>query len=170
MKLVRIIMIKLLLNVCTCLHSNCHDFCQNIYLHVISTTFETRLPRYSLRFSLERLKLCQVTGKIQSLWIFCQNKFLKLCRKDNLCQSQEAFKLLLIKINFTFSGGQKSRIFWSSWNLLRSQFWNLEHFFSSPEHKVLKVSYCDHPVSGVRRQSSVVRRVSSTIHSKHISS
>ena len=42
--------------------------------------------------------------------------------------------------------------------------------FSSPEHKVLKVSYCDHPVSGVRRQSSVVRRVSSTIHSKHISS
>ena len=26
MKLVRIIMIKLLLNVCTCLHSNCHDF------------------------------------------------------------------------------------------------------------------------------------------------
>ena len=28
--------------------------------------------------------------------------------------------------------------------------------FSSPEHKVLKVSYCDHPVSGVRRQSSVV--------------
>ena len=30
--------------------------------------------------------------------------------------------------------------------------------FSSPEHKVLKVSYCDHPVSGVRRQSSVVRR------------
>ena len=42
--------------------------------------------------------------------------------------------------------------------------------FSSPEHKVLKVSYCDHPVSGVRRQSSVVRRVSSTIHLKHISS
>ena len=30
--------------------------------------------------------------------------------------------------------------------------------FSSPEHKVLKVSYCDHPVSGVRRQSSVVCR------------
>ena len=28
--------------------------------------------------------------------------------------------------------------------------------FSSPEHKVLKVSYCDHPVSGVRRQSCVV--------------
>ena len=36
-------------------------------------------------------------------------------------------------------------------------------FISSPEHKVLKVSYCDHPVS-------VVRRVSSTIHLKHISS
>ena len=47
-KLVRIIMIKLLLNVCTGLHSNCIYFCQNIYLHVISTNFETRLPRYSL--------------------------------------------------------------------------------------------------------------------------
>ena len=32
------------------------------------------------------------------------------------------------------------------------------NIFSSPEHKVLKVSYCDHPVSGVRRQSSVVCR------------
>ena len=29
-------------------------------------------------------------------------------------------------------------------------------FFSSPEHKVLKVSYCDQPVSVVRRQSCVV--------------
>ena len=45
-----------------------------------------------------------------------------------------------------------------------------KYIFSSPEHKVLKVSYCDHPVSGVRRQSSVVHRVSSTIHSKYISS
>ena len=44
------------------------------------------------------------------------------------------------------------------------------YFFSSPEHKVLKVSYFDHPVSGVRRQASVVRRGSSTIHLKHISS
>ena len=47
---------------------------------------------------------------------------------------------------------------------------NFPFIFSSPEHKVLKVSYCDHPVSGARRQSSVVRRVSSTIHSKYISS
>ena len=30
--------------------------------------------------------------------------------------------------------------------------------FSSLKHKVLKVSYCDHPVSGVRRPSSVVCR------------
>ena len=37
-------------------------------------------------------------------------------------------------------------------------------FFSSPEHKVLKVSYCDHPVSGVRRQSSVVRRPSCVVN------
>ena len=36
--------------------------------------------------------------------------------------------------------------------------------FSSPEHKVLKVSYCDHPVSGVRRQSSVVRRPSCVVN------
>ena len=28
--------------------------------------------------------------------------------------------------------------------------------FSSPEHNVLRVSYCDRPVSGVRRASSVV--------------
>ena len=42
----------------------------------------------------------------------------------------------------------------------------LEKFclFSSPEHKVLKVSYCDHPVSGVRRQSSVVRRPSCVVN------
>ena len=48
MKLARIIMVKLLLNVCTCLHSNGLEICQIIYLHVISTNFETRLPRYSL--------------------------------------------------------------------------------------------------------------------------
>ena len=36
--------------------------------------------------------------------------------------------------------------------------------FSSPEHRVLKVSYCDHPVSGVRRQSSVVRRPSCVVN------
>ena len=35
--------------------------------------------------------------------------------------------------------------------------------FSSPEHKVLKVSYCDHPVSGVRRQSSIISRLSSVV-------
>ena len=28
--------------------------------------------------------------------------------------------------------------------------------FSSPEHEVLRVSYCDHAVSVVRRESSVV--------------
>ena len=34
--------------------------------------------------------------------------------------------------------------------------------FSSPEHKVLRVSYCDRPLSVVRRRaSSVVRRASS---------
>ena len=29
-------------------------------------------------------------------------------------------------------------------------------FFSSPEHEVLMVSYCDRAVSGIRRASSVV--------------
>jgi len=34
--------------------------------------------------------------------------------------------------------------------------------FSSPEHKVLRVSYCDRPLSVVRRcASSVIRRASS---------
>ena len=32
------------------------------------------------------------------------------------------------------------------------------YHFSSPEHNVLGVSYCDRPVSGVRRPSCVVRR------------
>ena len=54
---------------------------------------------------------------------------LKLCQMDNLCQSWGKLKLLLMKINFTFSGGQKLRIFGRSWNFLTSQFWNLEHFF-----------------------------------------
>ena len=35
---------------------------------------------------------------------------------------------------------------------------------SSPEHKVLMVSYCDSAVSGVRRPASVVRRPSSTFY------
>ena len=54
---------------------------------------------------------------------------LKLCQIDNLCQSWGKKKLLLKKINFTFSGGQKLPIFRRSWNWLRSQFWNLEQFF-----------------------------------------
>ena len=32
-------------------------------------------------------------------------------------------------------------------------------FFSSPEHEVLKVSYCDRPVSGVCRASFVVNNL-----------
>ena len=47
---------------------------------------------------------------------------------DYLCQSRETLKRLLIKINFTFFT-QKLRIFWNCWNLLRSQFLNLEQFF-----------------------------------------
>ena len=35
---------------------------------------------------------------------FVRTIFLKLCQRDNLLQSRETLKLLLIKINFTFSG------------------------------------------------------------------
>ena len=31
-----------------------------------------------------------------------------------------------------------------------------QEFFSSPEHKVFKVSYCDHPVPIMRRLSSII--------------
>ena len=43
-------------------------------------------------------------------------------------------------------------------------------FVSSPEHKVLMVSFCDRPMSGVRRPSCVVRRPSCVVHNlfKHL--
>ena len=43
-------------------------------------------------------------------------------------------------------------------------------FFSSPEHKVLIVSFSGRPMSGVRRASSVVRRPSCVVHNffKHL--
>ena len=129
MKLVRIIMIKLLLNVYTCLHSNGLDFCQIIYLHVRSTNFETRLPRYNFSIFWRSWNFVMLLIWSNHYESFVGTIFLKLCQKDNLCQSGETLKLLLIQIKFTFSGGQKLRIFWSSWNLLRSQFWKLEQFF-----------------------------------------
>ena len=80
----------------------------------------------------ERLKLCHVTGLIQSLWNFCQNNlFWNFCQIDILCQSWGKLKLLYMKINFIFSGGQKLRIVGRSWNFLRSQFRNLEQFFET---------------------------------------
>ena len=42
---------------------------------------------------------------------FVRTILLKLCQKDNLLQSRETLKLLLIKINFTFSGSQQLLIF-----------------------------------------------------------
>ena len=39
---------------------------------------------------------------------FVRTFFLKLCQKDNHLQSRETLKLLLIKINFTFSGSLHS--------------------------------------------------------------
>ena len=47
--------------------------------------------------------------------------FLKLCQKDNLLQSRETLKLLLIKINFTFSGSQQLLIFRASDNVVPIQ-------------------------------------------------
>ena len=48
--------------------------------------------------------------------------FLKLCQKDNLLQSRETLKLLLlIKINFTFSGSQQLLIFRASDNVVSIQ-------------------------------------------------
>ena len=42
--------------------------------------------------------------------------------------------------------------------------------FSSPEHKVLMASFCDRPMSGVRRALFVVCRTSSLVHNffKHL--
>ena len=42
---------------------------------------------------------------------FVRTFFLKLCQKDNHLQSRETLKLLLIKINFTFSVSQQLLIF-----------------------------------------------------------
>ena len=52
---------------------------------------------------------------------FVRTFFLKLCQIDNHLQSPETLKLLLIKINFTFSGSQQLLIFQRSRNFVRSQ-------------------------------------------------
>ena len=51
---------------------------------------------------------------------FVRTIFLKLCQKDNLLQSRETLKLLLIKIKFTFAGSQQLLIFRRSRNFVRS--------------------------------------------------
>ena len=78
----------------------------------MSTNFETGLPRYNLSFSggVETLS-CYWYGTIVLKLLSEQFLFLKLCQKDNLLQSRETLKLLLIKINFTFSGSQQLLIF-----------------------------------------------------------
>ena len=118
--------------------SNGHETCQscnlelvrlNIYLHVISTNFETGLPRYNLCIFRRGWNLSCYRSDPIIMKILSEQFVLKLCQIDNLCQSWGKLKLLLMKINLTFSGGQKLRIFGRSWNFLRSQFWNLEQFF-----------------------------------------
>ena len=130
MKLVRAIMIKLLWNICTCVYTyGLELFRLNIYLHVISTNFETGLPRYNLCIFRRGWKFVILPVWSNDYEILSEQFVLKLCQIDNLCQSWGKLKLLLMTINLTFSGGQKLRIFGRSWNFLRSQFWNLEQFF-----------------------------------------
>ena len=130
MKLVRVIMIKLLWNICT--------FVYTYGLELFVWIFTCMLSRQTLKLGyLDTTYVC--SGEVETLSCYLSDaiimKFLseqfvlKLCQIDNLCQSWGKLKLLLMKINFTFSGGQKLRIFGSSWNFLRSQFWNLEQFF-----------------------------------------
>ena len=130
MKLVRAIMIKLLWNICTCVYTyGLELFPMNIYLHVISTNFETGLPRYNLCIFRRGWKFVILPVWSNHYEILSEQFVLKLCQIDNLCQSWGKLKLLLMTINLTFSGGQKLRIFGRSRNFLRSQFWNLEQFF-----------------------------------------
>ena len=111
-----------------CIHLWSWTFRLNIYLHVISTNFETWLPvTYVFSGEVETLS-CYLSDAI-IMTCLSEQFVLKLCQIDNLCQSWGKLKLLLMQINLTFSGGQKLRIFGRSWNFLRSQFWNLEQFF-----------------------------------------
>ena len=85
---------------------------------------------------------------------------------------------LLVTSNFSFSHGVfKSTADSKSKNLFGktlSHFIFISYFifyfmklltvFSSPEHEVLMVSYCDRAVSVVRRPSCVVRRPSPTFY------
>ena len=130
MKLVRVIMIKLLWNICTCVYT--------YGLELFVWIFTCMLSRQTLK--LGYLDITYVfSGEVESLSCYLSDaiimKFLseqfvlKLCQIDNLCQSWGKLKLLLMKINFTISGGQKLRIFGRSWNFLRPQFWNLQQFF-----------------------------------------
>ena len=50
-------------------------------------------------------------------------------------------------------------VFIENYSSRNRKYTNFSLFFSSPEHKVLRVSYCDRPLSVVRRRPScVVRR------------
>ena len=132
--------------------SNGHETCQSyndqiimnhmyMCIHLWSWTF---VWIFTCMLSRQTLKLGYLdttyvfSGEVETLSCYLSDpiimKFLseqfvlKLCQIDNLCQSWGKLKLLLMKINFTFSGGQKLRIFGRSWNFLRSQFWNLNNF------------------------------------------
>ena len=130
MKLVRVIMIKLLWNIYTCVYT--------YGLELFVWIFTCMLSRQTLK--LGNLDITYVfSGEVETLSCYLSDaiimKFLseqfvlKLCQIDNLCQSWGKLKLLLMNINFTFSGGQKLRTLGRSWNFLRSQFWYLEQFF-----------------------------------------
>ena len=95
--------------------------------------------------SRQTLKLCDLnttyvfSGEVETLSFYRSDpiimKFLSeqfvlnLCQIDNLCQSLGKLKFLLMKINFTFSGGQKLRISEGHETFSDHSFWNLEQFF-----------------------------------------
>ena len=103
MKLVRVIMIKLLWNICTCVYTyglelfvwifTCMLSRQTLKLDYVDTT-------YVFSGEVEILS-CYRSDPI--IMKFLSEQFvLKLCQIDNLCQSWGKLKLLLMKINFTF--------------------------------------------------------------------
>ena len=61
------------------------------------------------------------------------------------CPSIGCFVVYWVYVNFSF---------FCPWDPVNR--WRGHIVFSSPEHKVLMVSFCDRPMSGVRRASSVV--------------
>ena len=61
---------------------------------------------------------------------------------------------MIVSVDLAHYGASRAKV-WVSVDCITS---SLVSIFSSPEHEVLMVSYCDQSLSVVRRASSVVRR------------